>query len=160
MQQGPLLQENLYRLNMTTTFGQRLKLAREFAALTQSGLARSSGLNVRPQNIQYLEDPANKAEGSQYTASLAKACGVDPLWLERGVGEMTPGAQTREPRALSDKQITSLIANLDPDMRRAVVKILQRLGDTPPGARVFPLGADAAPRLSDRSRAMRTVRKT
>lgn len=135
MQQAPLLQENLYRLNMTTTFGQRLRRAREKAELSQSDLARRIGLN-RPANIQYLEDPKNGAEGSQYTASLARACGVDPIWLERGDGQMTSGEAHP---TVSESELSRAIGRLDPEMRAAFFKILQAL--SPPGPRTFPTGA-------------------
>lgn len=79
------------------TFATRVKKAREHAKLSQAELARRLGL--KPQAIQYLEEPKNNARGSKHTAAIARECGVDPNWLGRGEGTMLVAAQARQPEA-------------------------------------------------------------
>lgn len=62
----------------------RIKRARKHAGLTQGQLADAVG--VRQASISDLE--TGKSQSSSYSASIAKACGVDALWLENGIGEM------------------------------------------------------------------------
>lgn len=59
----------------------------------QTGLAkalRASGVQISPQNIQYLLDPNKNAIGSKYTTQIALACKVNSLWLatEEGPKEL------------------------------------------------------------------------
>lgn len=66
------------------TLAKRIKAAREHAGLTQIELSRKVGL---PQQvISKLENDLQ-----QETAALIKiavACGVDPVWLDSGQGNM------------------------------------------------------------------------
>ncbi len=68
------------------SFGERVAAARKYKDLSQSALARL--VDVKPQNIQYLE--SGRAKRSSYTATIARVCGVDPVWLESGIGQMLP----------------------------------------------------------------------
>lgn len=76
------------------SFAKRVKEAREHAKLRQSELARILG--VKPQAIQYLEDPKNNARGSKHTSGIATACKVNAHWLETGKGTMLPPSVARE----------------------------------------------------------------
>lgn len=62
----------------------RIKRARKHAGLVQQQLASLTG--ITQASISELE--TGKSQASSYSASIAKACGVDPLWLETGRGEM------------------------------------------------------------------------
>ncbi|WP_099431296.1 LexA family transcriptional regulator [Pseudomonas mosselii] len=66
-------------------YSERIKAARKHAKLTQSGLAAAVGIDQT--SISNLE--RGKSRGSSHTASIASVCGVNPLWLETGLGEMT-----------------------------------------------------------------------
>jgi len=108
-------------------YGQRLKQARTHARISQAQLARRLQLN--PQSIQYLEDPKKLAAGSQYTASIARECGVDPVWLETGDGIMLPVYGVREPEASysipdDGRAIAESIMALRPELRAALRRIV------------------------------------
>lgn len=66
-------------------YGERLKTARQHARLTQAGLAEAAGVGGQ-RNVSKLE--SGDAEGSEFTAQYARACGVDPYWLATGEGSM------------------------------------------------------------------------
>ncbi|MEZ1955341.1 MULTISPECIES: XRE family transcriptional regulator [Pseudomonas] len=71
--------------DMEMNYSQRLKAARKQSGLTQAGLARLVGIDQT--SISNLE--RGKSQGSSHTVAIAKACGVNPLWLETGEGDMT-----------------------------------------------------------------------
>lgn len=71
---------------------QRLKAARQHAGLTQKELA--SRAKVEQPLISQIERGINLK--SAHTARLAKACGVDPYWLETGNGQMLPELTSHE----------------------------------------------------------------
>ncbi len=79
-----------YRENSGMNFGQRLKAARKYAGLTQTQLATKVGMDQT--TISDLE--RGKSSSSSFCASIARACGVDPLWLETGQGDMRPQEST------------------------------------------------------------------
>ena len=66
-------------------YGERLKLARLCAGLTQGELAGAVGL--RRASIAYLE--TGDAGGSEYTAQFAHVCGVRAMWLAVEHGGMS-----------------------------------------------------------------------
>lgn len=66
--------------------GDRLKLARAFAKLTQPELSEKVGGLISQQAISLLERNINTE--SAYVVQLAVACGVNPVWLATGTGEM------------------------------------------------------------------------
>jgi SOS-response transcriptional repressor LexA len=66
-----------------TTMGDRLKRAIKMAGTSQSDLARKSG--IKQQTISYLI--ASHSTGSGYAVRLATSLGVNPLWLQEGVGD-------------------------------------------------------------------------
>lgn len=63
---------------------ERIKLARKKAGLTQSGLAESVG--IAQTAISQLE--SGKTLRSSYLIQIARACGVNSVWLASGEGEM------------------------------------------------------------------------
>lgn len=63
---------------------QRMKAARKHGGLTQKELADKAG--VSQPVISQLESGASQK--SVHIAKLAAACGVDPLWLSEGSGQM------------------------------------------------------------------------
>lgn len=72
----------LYKVGMD--YRNRIKRARKHAGLKQQQLAKLTG--ITQASISELE--TGKSQASSFSASIAKACGVDPLWLETGRGEM------------------------------------------------------------------------
>jgi phage repressor protein C with HTH and peptisase S24 domain len=68
----------------------RVKAARKFAGLTQGELAERIG--IKQASISDLE--RGKSASSSYNASIARACGVNPYWLETGQGEMLAEGST------------------------------------------------------------------
>src|SRR5690554_7083122 len=71
----------------------RVKAARKHAKLTQAALADAVG--IKQASISELE--TGKSQSSTYNATIAKACGVDPVWLETGRGRMLPSESNVEP---------------------------------------------------------------
>lgn len=67
---------------MRSEFGQRLFEARTGAKLTQAKLAAAVGM--KQPTYSELE---KVGQGSAYTSAIANACGVNPLWLETGIGK-------------------------------------------------------------------------
>jgi SOS-response transcriptional repressor LexA len=72
--------------NKQMEFKHRVKAARKYAGLKQGELAAKVG--IKQATISDIE--TGKSGSSSYTASIAHACGVDPLWLETGQGDMRP----------------------------------------------------------------------
>lgn len=70
--------------NLQMEFKHRVKAARKYAGLKQGELADKVG--IKQASISDME--TGKTGSSSYTASIAAACGVDPLWLETGQGDM------------------------------------------------------------------------
>ncbi len=69
--------------------GDRIKHARQNAGLTQKQLADSVGISQTA--VHKLERGYSRA--SRRTVTIALTCGVDPIWLETGRGDMLlPGA--------------------------------------------------------------------
>jgi transcriptional regulator with XRE-family HTH domain len=70
------------------SYGTRLKKAREHAGYTQAELAEKAKVGSQV-NISKLERMS--ASGSEFTVQYAMACGVNPVWLATGEGEMIDG---------------------------------------------------------------------
>lgn len=77
-------------------YAKRLKQARKHKGLTQAGLASAMNNVMSQQAIQYLEN--SDATGSEFTVQLARACGVDPMWLATGQGDMVDGLYVEDVR--------------------------------------------------------------
>jgi transcriptional regulator with XRE-family HTH domain len=76
-------------------YGERLKIARKHAELSQAALAERAG--VSQPTVHYLEDVANNAQGSEHTTRFARACGISADWLSDEIGEMMPINEVSEP---------------------------------------------------------------
>ncbi|MBF0110205.1 MAG: helix-turn-helix domain-containing protein [Magnetococcales bacterium] len=73
---------------MSTTLNERIKLARKHAGITQKELAERVGISQTA--IHKLEGGGSRS--SRKTIAIALTCGVDPIWLDTGRGEMAlPG---------------------------------------------------------------------
>lgn len=70
----------------------RIIAAREYAQLTQSGLAKAAG--VSQQAIQKLE--TGQSRSSRKLTEIALACMVRPEWLASGLGPMTSEAKPHD----------------------------------------------------------------
>jgi len=92
-------QSNGYRFaNMK--YGERLKMAREHAGLTQQQLA--DACNIRQPSVQHLEDVRNNSSGSIHTVMFARVCGVSADWLADNTGEMLPHEyRTTDPKIIA-----------------------------------------------------------
>lgn len=62
----------------------RLKMARARAGLSQSQLANQVG--IKQASVSEIERGITRSSG--YTVKLGRACGVSPLWLSEGIGDM------------------------------------------------------------------------
>ena len=77
---------------MTDSYGKRLKLARKHAGLTQVQLAKRAGTP-----LSTLASAETSGTGSSETAKWANACGVSPVWLSSGTGQMVDdGSRTNK----------------------------------------------------------------
>lgn len=75
---------------MNDTLAERIRLARKHARLTQKELADKTGISQTA--VHKLE--IGRSRSSRRTVSIALTCGVDPIWLDSGRGQMAfPGAE-------------------------------------------------------------------
>lgn len=89
------LTQNNYRCNYSDmTLGERLRIARKYAGLTQSELENKS--KVPQQTISKIE--RGDADTSAFVVQLAVACGVRPEWLAMEEGEMVGEFYVRDER--------------------------------------------------------------
>lgn len=109
-----------------STFGERVRQAREYAGLSQKALADL--VRTKQQAIQYLENPKSHARGSRHTNSIARFCGVDAQWLESGQGR-APGKSLDEPSAEYDQRIKQRTASPVSDAEKLLV-VLRTFIDT------------------------------
>lgn len=81
-------------------YGERLKLARKHARMTQEALAEAAEL--KQPSISYLENTTNGCTGSEFTARFARILGVSVDWLADEIGEMLPDYyQTTDPKIIA-----------------------------------------------------------
>jgi len=66
------------------SIGERVRQARESAGLTQSELCRR--IAMKQPSLSELERGMSKT--TSHVLEIAKACGVNPYWLQTGVGDM------------------------------------------------------------------------
>lgn len=78
---------------MPTDYGQRLKLARKRAGVSQVDLVRIAGCSQG--NVSKVERSENGV-GSEFTVHFAIALNISALWLATGQGEMTETELTPE----------------------------------------------------------------
>lgn len=95
-----------YRLRCMK-YGERLRLARERAGLTQGTLAELVGM--KQPSIAYLENLDNEASASEFTVKLARALKVSVDWLDDEIGEMIPVRYST-----SDPKIVAMCLAMEP----------------------------------------------
>jgi transcriptional regulator with XRE-family HTH domain len=80
-------------------YGDRLRLARKHAGLSQSQLAEEAG--VSQSTVSQLENSETDI-GSLHTVRFARACKVSPDWLDDEIGDMEPLVyQTTDPKIIA-----------------------------------------------------------
>lgn len=84
-------------ISTTMRYGERLRLAREHANLTQKELSERINTACTQENISKLERSMT-ASGSEYTVQFAQACGVRPMWLAEEQGDMVDGYVVEDQR--------------------------------------------------------------
>ena len=97
-------------------FKERLKAARRHAGLNQTELAERAGLTQT--SISDLE--RGKSKATSFAAQIASVCGVSPMWLAEGTGDMLKGVAAPAERiqpsvAMSDIQTWDDETPLDDD---------------------------------------------
>lgn len=115
--------ENKYACSIDfMKYGERLKIARDYADLTQTQLADRVGNIVTQANISYLEK--SDATGSEFTVQFASACGVAPIWLASETGDMVSCDFVVDPR------LRHAMALLEPLPSYAIDHVIQEIVDT------------------------------
>lgn len=69
---------------MPNTLAARLNAVLTQRTMSQAELARLSG--VKQQTVNYLCNPANPGHTSRYMTQIARALGINPVWLATGEG--------------------------------------------------------------------------
>ncbi|WP_223556698.1 XRE family transcriptional regulator [Pseudomonas sp. BF-R-01] len=92
-------------------FKERLKTARQHAKLNQTELAERAGLTQT--SISDLE--RGKSKATAFVAQIASVCGVSPMWLAEGVGDMLKGVSPPPSISMSDIQPWDDSTPLDDD---------------------------------------------
>lgn len=95
-----------------TTFGGRLRAARKARKMNQKALAAAVGISQSV--VSDLEN--NVHAGSSHTVQLARAVGVNPLWLE----------SNRGPRTATATQATQAPVPFDPETIDALLQLPER----------------------------------
>lgn len=131
-------------LSVIMNFNDRLKLARQHAKLTQQQLADALGRDDNDQplmsqaNVSGLErDPNTK--GSIFTPQIANACGVDPVWLASGRGEMIPANEGKSVLSYDIKRVVETMSLMEPAEQYKVRKMIEVL-TSPASNEVEPNG--------------------
>lgn len=82
----------------TSTIGERLNQALEYAGMSQTDLAKA--IRVTPQAVQFI--CAGKTKRTRYSAAIAKALRISPDWLENGRGQMVQARLGQPPSVIGD----------------------------------------------------------
>lgn len=99
-------------------YGERLKMARVEAEITQADLAEKCG--IAQPTISELE--TTDAGGSAYTTRFARVLGVSPDWLADEIGEMKPeGYLVTDPKLIAGLRVMQELPEYGKD---AVLKTL------------------------------------
>jgi transcriptional regulator with XRE-family HTH domain len=107
-----------YSLNRMK-YGERLRAARKHAKLSQAALAEAVG--IAQPSVQYLEDIANDAQGSEHTARFARVCKVSADWLSDEIGEMEPTSYM-----ITDPRIAAIARMLEEERADYLVDKIQK----------------------------------
>lgn len=100
----------------------RIKAARKHAKLTQVELAKRVGIDQT--SVSDLE--RGKSQSSSYNARIAVACGVNPLWLEDGIGEMVASISTPNDRPVAGESSEALSAEAKQGAADIVLAMLKK----------------------------------
>ncbi|MDH1074574.1 helix-turn-helix domain-containing protein [Pseudomonas nitroreducens] len=100
----------------------RIKAARKHAKLTQVELAKRVGIDQT--SVSDLE--RGKSQSSSYNARIAVACGVNPLWLEDGIGEMVASISTANARLDAGESSEALSAEAKQGAADIVLAMLKK----------------------------------
>lgn len=119
----PYNQRNIFT---SMTLGERLKMAREHAGLTQKELEEKSG--VLQQMISKVEN--GRQDTSAYVVQLAVACGVRPEWLALGQGEMVAAEIDKSIMTYDMQQVVTQMATMEPDEQYKVRKMIEVITGT------------------------------
>lgn len=93
-------------------YGERLRKARhDHAKLTQQQLADKIKNVCTQENISKLE--RSDANGSEFTAQFAEACGVRAMWLAEEKGDMVDGFYVHDERIKHLAQVCQDLADYD-----------------------------------------------
>lgn len=108
------------------TFGERLRMARKYADLTQEQLGEMAecGQGV----ISKIE--RGDQESSAYVVRLARACGVSPDWLHDETGPMLAG-QRIEQLAAPLRNILHVAQQLDAQRQYMAARLIDTLAEPP-----------------------------
>ena len=113
-------------------FCERLKLAREYAGLTQQQLIdrlplKADGKPLMAQSNLAKMEKSDNAKGSIYSVFIAEACGVSPKWLANEIGEMLEKNLFYENSP--EAQVLLAMQNMDAQTKYQVVKISNTLAE-------------------------------
>ncbi|MBS1198135.1 MAG: phage repressor protein [Proteobacteria bacterium] len=104
-------------------YGERLKIARKYANLSQSELADTTG--IKQPSISHLENLDNKCSGSEFTARFARACGVSVDWLADEIGGMIETNQLSEPT----KRLVTRMSTMSEREQYKIVRMVEAFSD-------------------------------
>jgi len=95
-------------------YGERLRMARLHAHLSQAELAEQSG--VTQPTVSQLENSTTD-NGSAHTVRFARACGISPDWLDDENGEMIPAYfSTTDPKIIAACRLMEPLPEYAKDM--------------------------------------------
>lgn len=106
-------------------YWERLRAARKRSGLTQAQLAEKC--QVSQPSIAYLENPANKATGSEFTTRFARALDVSVDWLADEIGDMRPITYTvTDPKIIA---VAKVMQDLPEYGKDAAVKDIAKVAE-------------------------------
>jgi transcriptional regulator with XRE-family HTH domain len=117
--------------NSDMSIGERVKLARKEAGLTQQELANKAG--IKQSTLSELE--RGDSYGTKTLASMAAALSVNALWLEKGVGPKRTGEQSRDATPASSiersfaeglAELFVLFSDSNKEWRRSILEFARR----------------------------------